>query len=211
MADACRAFGIPVVGGNVSLYNESRGKDIDPTPVVGLLGVVDRLDRRPPGVGLVDQGRLLLLGERSSHVGGARVWKDAPELPPFDPAAVTAVADVVRGLVADGLLAGAHDIADGGLAGSFGELVARSGLGLEVGLTDTGELFSEAAGRVVVCVAPEHVEEVVRRAGEVPIVDIGGVGGDRLVVAGMVDLSVPAVVSAFRDTLPAAMSAGATH
>ena len=54
MAEACRALGIPVIGGNVSLYNESRGRDIDPTPVVGVLGVVDRLERRPPGVRLVD-------------------------------------------------------------------------------------------------------------------------------------------------------------
>src|SRR5918998_265856 len=52
MADACRQLRIPVVGGNVSLYNESRGRDIDPTPIVGVLGVVDQLDRRPPGVGL---------------------------------------------------------------------------------------------------------------------------------------------------------------
>ena len=51
MAEACRAFGMPVIGGNVSLYNETRGRDIDPTPVVGMLGMVDRLERRPPGVG----------------------------------------------------------------------------------------------------------------------------------------------------------------
>ena len=62
MAEACRAFGIPVVGGNVSLYNESRGRDIDPTPVVGLVGVVDRLERPPPGVRLVDGGALVALG-----------------------------------------------------------------------------------------------------------------------------------------------------
>ncbi len=62
MADACRALGLPVVGGNVSLYNETAGVDIDPTPVIGIVGVVDRLDRRPPGVGLVDGHRLLLLG-----------------------------------------------------------------------------------------------------------------------------------------------------
>jgi phosphoribosylformylglycinamidine synthase len=124
---------------------------------------------------------------------------------------VSAVADLVRGLVADGLLAGAHDIADGGLAGSLGELVARSGLGVNVGVHDEGELFSEASGRVVVCVAPDRVEEVVARAGVVTVTDIGGVGGDRLVVDGLVDLSVGEVTSAFRDTLPAAMAAGATH
>ena len=211
MGDACRALGMPVVGGNVSLYNESRGTNIDPTPVIGVLGLVDRLDRRPPGVGLVEGGRVLLLGARSSHLGGARVWRDAPELPPLDLPAVTALADLVRGLVADGLLAGAHDIADGGLAGSLGELVARSGLGLHVGVQDAGELFSEASGRIVACVAAEHVDAVVARAGAVPVVDIGGVGGDRLVVDDLVDVAVDDVVAAFRDALPAAMAAGATH
>jgi phosphoribosylformylglycinamidine synthase len=211
MAEACRAFGFPVVGGNVSLYNESRGTDIDPTPVVGLLGLVDRLDRRPPSVALVPGARLLLAGARSSHLGGSRPWKDAPALPPLDLSAVSAVADLVRGLVADGLLAGAHDVADGGLAGALGELVGRSGLGVDVGLTDVGELFSEAAGRVLLCVAPAQVDAVVARAGRVPIVDVGGVGGDRLAVEGLVDVPVTDVVSAYRDTLPAAMSAGATH
>jgi phosphoribosylformylglycinamidine synthase len=211
MGDACRAMGIPVVGGNVSLYNESRGTDIDPTPVVGLLGLIDRLDRRPPSVALAEGARLLLLGARSSHLGGSRPWKDAPELPPLDLPSVVAVADVVRDLVADGLLAGAHDIADAGLAGALGELVGRSGLGVDIGVADVGELFSEAAGRVLLCVAPAHVEAVVARCGQVPVIDLGGVGGDRLVVEGLVDVPVADVVSAYRDTLPAAMAAGATH
>src|SRR5712691_1325222 len=62
MAEACRALNLPVVGGNVSLYNESRGRDIDPTPVVGVLGLIERLDRPPPGVRLVEGGQLWLLG-----------------------------------------------------------------------------------------------------------------------------------------------------
>ncbi|MGH9153113.1 MAG: phosphoribosylformylglycinamidine synthase subunit PurL, partial [Acidimicrobiales bacterium] len=69
MADACRALGLPVVGGNVSLYNESRGRDIDPTPVVGVVGLIEPLDRRPPGAVLVDAGRLLLLGATDPSLG----------------------------------------------------------------------------------------------------------------------------------------------
>ncbi|MEY2433547.1 MAG: phosphoribosylformylglycinamidine synthase subunit PurL, partial [Acidimicrobiaceae bacterium] len=72
MGDTCRALRIPVVGGNVSLYNESRGRDIDPTPIVGLLGVVDQLERRPAGVGLIDGGHLLLLGETRAPLAGSR-------------------------------------------------------------------------------------------------------------------------------------------
>jgi phosphoribosylformylglycinamidine synthase subunit PurL len=67
MSEACVAFDTPVIGGNVSLYNESQGTDIDPTPVVGMLGVIDSLDRRPPGVGLIEQGRLMLIGVTHSR------------------------------------------------------------------------------------------------------------------------------------------------
>ena len=77
MAEACRIFGIPVVGGNVSFYNESRGLDIDPTPIVGLLGVVDSLERRPPGVGLVDGASLLLVGPAGSGRLDGSAWTRA--------------------------------------------------------------------------------------------------------------------------------------
>jgi phosphoribosylformylglycinamidine synthase II len=211
MAEACRAFDVPVVGGNVSLYNESRGKDIDPTPVLGMLGMVDRLERRPPGTTLVDGGRLLLVGARSSDLGGSRVWKDAPSLPELDLAAVAATAAFVRDLVADGVLLGAHDIADGGLGGALGEMVARSGIGAQLAVDGAGELFSEAAGRVLVCVAADQVDAVVARAGAVPVADLGATGGSRLVVDGLVDVAVDEVVRSWRDALPDAMAAGATH
>ncbi|MCI3949946.1 MAG: phosphoribosylformylglycinamidine synthase subunit, partial [Acidimicrobiales bacterium] len=109
MAEACRALGVPVVGGNVSLYNESRGRDIDPTPVVGTLGVVDRLERRPPGVALADGDLVLLVGPRSSELGGSR-WaastlgggRPLGPLPSLDLQVHSAVARATRSLVADG-------------------------------------------------------------------------------------------------------------
>jgi phosphoribosylformylglycinamidine synthase len=216
MAEACRALGVPVVGGNVSLYNESRGRDIDPTPVVGTLGVVDRLERRPPGVHLTEGDRVLLVGPRSRELGGSR-WAAATlndgrplgPLPALDLKTHTAVANVARGLVLDGVASGVHDVADGGLAVALGELVARSGVGLHLaGIDGSGELFSEAPSRVVVAVAAADVAEVERRCGDagVPVADLGTAGGDRLVVDGLVDLTVAAVVAAERDTLPAAMA-----
>ncbi|HUF32331.1 MAG TPA: phosphoribosylformylglycinamidine synthase subunit PurL [Acidimicrobiales bacterium] len=218
MGDACRALGVPVIGGNVSLYNESKGRDIDPTPVIGLLGVVDRLDRRPPGVGLVDGGHLLLVGPRSSELGGSRFAARASgggrpvgSLPELDLQAHTAVADVVRSLVADGAVAGLHDVADGGLAGALGELVARSGLGVDVrGLDGVGELFSEAASRVVLCVTPNRLDAVRARCEQagVPVAELGTVAGDRLRVDDLVDVAVDEVVTAWRDTLPTAFAAG---
>jgi phosphoribosylformylglycinamidine synthase len=216
MAEACRALGVPVVGGNVSLYNESRGRDIDPTPVVGTLGVVDRLERRPPGVALADGDHLLLVGPRSSELGGSR-WaastlndgRPLGPLPALDLKAHSAVAGVVRALVGDGMATGVHDVADGGLAVALGELVARSRVGLRLdGVDGPGELFSEAPSRVMVAAPAAVVADVERRCRDagVAVADLGTAGGDRLVVDGLVDLAVADVVAAERDTLPAAMA-----
>jgi hypothetical protein len=93
-------------------------------------------------------------------------------------------------------------------------MVARGATGAQLaGVDGPEELFSEAAGRVVASVAPEHVDETLRRAGAlgVPVTDLGSAGGGRFVVAGLVDLAVDDVVGAHRDALPLAMAAGATH
>ena len=184
MGDACRAFGIPVVGGNVSLYNASRGQDIDPTPVIGLLGMVDRLDGRPPGARLVAGHRIVLIGGLHDDL---------------DVHAVSHVANTVRALVLDGVLTGVHDIADGGLAKALAEMAAASNVGVRI---DGVDAFSEAPGRVLACVPP---------GVEVPGVELGKAGGDRFVIDGVVDLPLDDVVRAWRDTLPSAMHAAVTH
>ena len=110
MGDACRAFGLPVIGGNVSLYNESTGADIDPTPVVGLLGMVDRLDRRPPGVGLVDGDapaprRVRRRSAPGGLAGSAWAWRRtarAASCPPSTSPATARSPTLVRALVIDG-------------------------------------------------------------------------------------------------------------
>ncbi|MGI8758555.1 MAG: phosphoribosylformylglycinamidine synthase subunit PurL [Acidimicrobiales bacterium] len=219
LAEACRALGLPVVGGNVSLYNESAGCDIDPTPVVTVLGMVDRLERRPPGVTLAAGGTVVVIGPRSADLGGSRwaasTWgggRPMGALPSLDVAAHAAVCDVVRALVADGLLVGVHDVADGGLAVALGELVARSGVGVRLaGIDCFSELFSEAPSRVVACVASDAAAEVERRAAAagVPVATLGSAAGDRLVVDGLVDLSVEEVTRAWSEAMPAAMDAHA--
>ncbi len=170
MREACLALGLPVVGGNVSLYNESNGADIDPTPVIAVLGLIDRLARRPPGVDLTEGAALVLLdasvGATSSHLGppslGGSRW--AVELrghrngalPALDLAGHARLVDLVRALVGEGvgggdsLVAGVHDISGGGLGVALAELAVRSGTGLQVaGVADHHELFTEAPSRVV--------------------------------------------------------------
>ena len=169
MARACRAFDLPVVGGNVSLYNETRGRDIDPTPVVGVLGMVDALERRPPGRRLEPRGRLLVLGSDGavSLAGSRWAWQREAKggtLAALDLPAVAALAALVRQLVADDLLQGVHDVADGGLALALAEMVAASEVGAELTApTDHLALFGESPDRVVVCVEPARVEAVLAR------------------------------------------------
>ncbi|MBW3649724.1 MAG: phosphoribosylformylglycinamidine synthase subunit PurL [Actinobacteria bacterium] len=218
MAEACVALGIPVVGGNVSLYNETRGRDIDPTPVVATLGLIDVLERPPPGVGLVAGARLLLLGTRDSTLAGS-LWAQrrhgfrGGRLPALDLAAHRALLHLVAELVSEGELAGVHDVSDGGLGVALAEMAMRSGVGFHVaGLAGHGELFSEAPSRVVICVPPAGVDAVTARAESagVAVEELGGCGGDRMVVEGLMDVAVADAVRAARGMIPRALAGSET-
>ncbi|MEZ5179732.1 MAG: AIR synthase related protein [Acidimicrobiales bacterium] len=229
LGDACRAFGLPVIGGNVSLYNESRGVDIDPTPVVGVLGVLDDLDRRPPGVGLVAGHHLVLVGDDLDHTdpslaGSAAAWaahQKGGALPVFDPAAHSRAVDLVRSLVVSGSLGGIHDVSSGGLAVALAEMAVRSGVGVDVtGVPDTSHLFAELPSRAVVAVDDDDLEALLARAEDagVPAVVLGRAGGDRFRIATgqeghrpLVDLALAEVTAAWRDRLPDALGAGTTQ
>ena len=225
MAEACRALGLPVVGGNVSLYNESAGDDIDPTPVIGALGVVDRLRARPPGVTLREGSSVVLLDAGPEPAAGARPslagsrWaverrghrNGTP--PRLDLAAharlVSFVADLVAEQVGGGggqvpLLDGVHDVSGGGLGVALAELVVHSGIGIVAGgISDHHDLFAETPSRVLVCTPrPAEVAERASAAG-VRFTVLGTAGGDRLVLGDVVDVPVVEAQEAWRGTLPA--------
>jgi phosphoribosylformylglycinamidine synthase len=215
MAEACRALDLPVIGGNVSLYNESRGRDIDPTPVVAVLGLIEHLERRPPGVGLIENGRLLLLGQTEANLSGS-LWASrlhrhkAGTLPTLDLDLHQRLLVLVAGLVSEGVLAGLHDVSEGGLGVALAEMAVRSGVGARVvGPSTHGELFAESPSRVVVCAEPEAAQDVFRRAQEagVPASFLGGSGGDRLVVEGVLDVAVADAADAWRGAIPDALAA----
>jgi phosphoribosylformylglycinamidine synthase II len=220
IGDACRAFGVPVIGGNVSLYNESRGRDIDPTPVVGLLGIVDHLRRRPPGIALVDGHRLVVSGgEATGGLAGSRLAADAGlgrvgTLPPIDLATVARTADLVRSLVDDGLVSAAHDVAEGGLGLAVAEMCVAGGVGATLArVHDVSALFGESAGRAVLAVAPDDLAEVVARheAAGVPAIRLGLATGDRLVVKDLLDVDLLELTTSWRDALPGALGHGTTQ
>jgi phosphoribosylformylglycinamidine synthase len=212
MAEACLALGIPVIGGNVSLYNASAGVDIDPTPVVAVLGVIDRLERRPPGMGMTAGTSLVLLGDTDPSLAGSR-WAverhghTGGTLPALDLAAHGRLLGLTARLVAsEGLLTSVHDVSGGGLALSITEGAVRSGVGCIVdGVSGHAELFSESPSRVVLGThRPDDVLADARSAG-VPARVIGSAGGDRVVIAGLLDLAVTDLADAWRRALPDAL------
>ena len=186
MARACEVLGVPVVSGNVSLYNETDGRAIPPTPVVGCVGLVGDV-RRVPGAWREGDVVLVAGGDGVSLDGSeyqARfLGGPAGRPPPPDYAAEAALVHFLW-RAAPGLTA-AHDVSDGGLAVALAELAVHAGLGAELDLpADAGEWFGEGAGRVVLACAPERAEALegakLRR--------IGVVGGDRLLGVPLADV-----------------------
>ena len=212
MAEACEGLAIPVIGGNVSLYNASGGADIDPTPVVAVLGIIDVLARRPPGPALVAGSALVLVGDTDPSVGGSR-WavechgRPGGTLPAFDVDTHRRVLDLVAGLVGEGgLLTSVHDVSAGGLALALAECAVHGGVGAHAaGVAGPAELFSESPSRVVLgTTEPDAVLARCRAAG-VPARALGTVGGERLVVEGLLDVPVDRASAAWRDAVPAAL------
>jgi len=218
MAEACRALSIPVIGGNVSLYNESRGRDIDPTPVVGTLGLVERLERRPPGVGLGEESSIVLVGAvgdltPTGSLAGSRWAVDVRahrggRLPSLDLALHLRLLRLVEELVWSGLLDGVHDVSEGGLGVALTEMAVSSGVGFAVeGVADHAGLFGEEPSRVLFSVPGPALADVERRVHSAGVgwERIGVAGGDRLVVAGLVDVGLAEAEAAWRGALPSAL------
>ena len=209
MAEACDAFGIPVVGGNVSLYNESNGHNIDPTPVIGLLGVIDNLTRIPPGLAWNEGDRVIVLGEGSAELSGS-LWAASVaghkqgRLPSLDYEQHRRVAGLVAGLVAHDRLSAVHDVSGGGLGVALAEMAAVSGVGFRgARIHNHAELFGEAPSRVVAAVDPELLPEVEAAAAAtgVTVARIGLAAGDRFSIKGLFDLDMSAITDRWRSSM----------
>ena len=216
MSEACEALGIPVVGGNVSFYNESQGRDIDPTPVVGVIGLIDSFDGPPPGLAFVPGHHIVTLGTTRAEFGGSE-WAftvhalDGGMPPAADLDAARALHGLVADLVTSRLVSAVHDVSDGGLAVALAEMAIAGDCGFaaspEPGMHPGAWCFGESASRVVVAVDPRRLDEVLTRAGDagVPARDCGMTGGDRLVVTGACDVAVADATRAWRDAIPSAL------
>ena len=200
IADACRAFNVPVVSGNVSLYNETNGLSIYPTPIVGMVGLIESLHHvmtqwfKTPG------DRILLFGETKEDLGGTEYlkvvhYREQGSPPWLNLEAEKALHDCVLQVIREGLARSVHDCSDGGLAVTLAECcflppeTPDPSLGATVhlrarGLRTDALLFGESPSRAVASVSPARVQRVLTLAREygVPVEDVGVVGGERLIV-----------------------------
>jgi phosphoribosylformylglycinamidine synthase subunit PurL len=197
MGVACRALDVPITGGNVSLYNETDGRPVLPTPVVGVVGLIE--DARNVGRRTFQAGGdvVVLLGESRAELGGSEYLKIVHGLVRGVPPALDLTREAaLQRLLVDGISAGvirsAHDCAEGGFAVTLSECCFDTGLGASVDIGavaapeasfgDVATLFGESASRVVVSVAPAAVSDLLARAAAVDVqaAQIGTVGGNRI-------------------------------
>jgi phosphoribosylformylglycinamidine synthase II len=213
LTDACSAFETPVTGGNVSFYNESGESAVWPTPVIGMLGVLEDHRLRVPSAFPAGGLAVVALGETFAELGGSEFAEAVLGTIGGRPPAVAldkerALQRFLREAAGEGVLASAHDCGDGGIAVALAEAALGRGHGFAVTLPEDlpGHvlLFSESAARAVVSVAPEHEERVrvLAAAHGVPWARIGETGGPRAVVDGMVDLTVTQLRDAFETAIP---------
>jgi len=213
LADACRELGTPVTGGNVSLYNQTGEQAIHPTPVVGVLGVIDDVARRTP-MGFAAEGQLLyLLGDTREELGGS-AWAQVAHghlggLPPrVDLARERLLAEILIAASRDGMIDAAHDVSDGGLIQTVAESCLRGGRGARLivpdGLSAFTFLFSESQGRAVVSVP--RSEELrftdMCAARGLPATRIGVVDGQEVEVQGEFGIPLDELREAYERTLP---------
>ncbi|HEX2289249.1 MAG TPA: AIR synthase-related protein, partial [Pseudonocardiaceae bacterium] len=215
LADGCAALGIPVTGGNVSFYNQTGDIGILPTPVVGVLGVIDDVRRRIRST-LGDPGdEVWLLGDSRDEFGGSE-W--AHEVhghlggrpPAVDLAREQAIGEVLAAASRDGLISGAHDLSDGGLAQALVEAVLLSGHGARIELPAQLDpfvtLFTESAGRVLLGVSGSHARRVAQlcTAYNVPVTPLGEVHAEPMLdIAGVATFSLDELRAAWEATMPA--------
>jgi phosphoribosylformylglycinamidine (FGAM) synthase-like enzyme len=227
VSEACEALGIPVIGGNVSFYNASDGADIHPTPVVGVLGLIDELTTAPPGTRLNADESILVLGETRPELGGSE-WAavvhglDGGAPPVADLEAAARLHTLVAELVHAREITGVHDVSDGGLAVALCEMAFGGETGFRVDLlnapgarscTVAEVAFGESTSRVVVTVTSDQVAAVLGAAAAagVPVAVIGRAGGDDCIADGAFSVPLATAHEVWRDAIPNLMATAPTN
>jgi phosphoribosylformylglycinamidine synthase len=218
MAQACHVLNIPVISGNVSLYNETRGEPIYPTPVVGMLGLLDDIDCRCT-IAFKSEGDVVaMLGGNSSGPdprGGSEylelIHGIVAGAPALDLDLESRLQRCCIAAIRQRIIASAHDCSDGGLAVALAESCIAGGIGMRgkwaiEGRADS-DLFGEEQSRIVVSLQPSRLEELRALAARhrVPLKELGDVGGDRFAIENVIDLPLDDVAEAWHGGLQRAL------
>ena len=216
IGEACKALDFPVVSGNVSLYNETNGRAILPTPTIGGVGVLADFQKSATIAFKAAGEAILLIGETKGWLGQSLYLRDvcgreegAP--PPVDLATEKRNGDFVRELIGEGIATAVHDVSDGGLAVSLAEMAMASGIGAKLDASPAAAhafWFGEDQARYVVTVAAARAGEIMARAAKAgaAALRLGVTGGDALTLGMERPILVKTLVQAFEGWLPAYMA-----
>jgi phosphoribosylformylglycinamidine synthase len=214
MAEACEALAFPVVSGNVSLYNETNGVAIPPTPAVGGVGLVQDYAQRADFAGLKGGEHLVLIGETRGELGASMYLRElqgredgAP--PPVDLAVEKRNGDFVRNLIQSGQVCVVHDLSDGGLMAAAAEMALASGVGVQLNPPDElpahAWLFGEDQGRYLIATQAGDALLAAAEAQGVPARIVGEAGGDVIATPGLFSLALATLREAHEGWMPAYM------
>ncbi|HYE45023.1 MAG TPA: AIR synthase related protein, partial [Caulobacter sp.] len=218
MAEACRALDFPVVSGNVSLYNETNGQAIPPTPTVGAVGLLTDYGRRADFAGMKDGDTLVVIGTNHGELGASLYLREilgredgAP--PPVDLALERRTGDFVRAQIAAGALRTVHDLSDGGLAIGAAEMALASGVGVTLDATSAAHahplLFGEDQARYLVALADPAPLLAAAAAAGLHASVVGKAGGNAFASRGLFSIDLDRLRAAHEGWLPAFMGAAA--
>jgi len=218
IAEACRALEFPVVSGNVSLYNETNGKAILPTPSIGGVGLLDDFKKSATLAFKQPGEAILLVGATSGWLGQSMYLREICGReqglpPPVDLAVEKRNGDAVRALIGEGAVSAVHDVSDGGLLVAVAEMAMASGIGAVL-VEPSGPAhafwFGEDQARYLVSVPAAQADAVIARIQKAgaPVARLGTTGGDALTLPGERPILVARLRESFEGWLPAYMAGG---
>ncbi len=214
IAEACRILEVPVVGGNVSFYNEVEGTAIYPTPVIGAVGLLEKGEQQCTSAFRKEGDLVCLLGPQRVALGGSQLLKScynkvAGSLAEIDLEMEKRMQALLRQLIRKGLISSAHDLSDGGLAIALAESCISGGLGAKLELAVSScparELFGEGPSRVLLSLNKNNIGQALKMAAQsaVPLIELGMVSGDVLKICSggdlIINLDMPIMKDAFEE------------
>jgi phosphoribosylformylglycinamidine synthase subunit PurL len=217
IGEACRALDFPVIGGNCSLYNETNGEAILPTPAIGGVGLIKDIAKRAT-ISFKRQGDvIILIGETQGHLGQSIYLreiegKEEGAAPAIDLDAEKKHGDFVRGLIETGRVNTAHDVSDGGLLVAIAEMALKGGIGADIGQASLAEpipfFFGEDQGRYLIAAPFQEAEKIVAeaRSAYIPVAELGKTGGDALVINDKEHVSLKQLRDGYESWFPRFMA-----